>query len=94
MMIKKNWLTIGEVSGLVEVPIHTIRYWEDEFNGYLQPERTNGRQRRYNERSVQKILEIKSLLKVEKYSIAGARQVLDSRNGDGRYSDLKLEPIQ
>ena len=88
MMIKKNWLTIGEVSDLVGVPIHTIRYWEGEFNGYLRPERTNGRQRRYNEQSVQKILEIKSLLRKEKYSIAGARQVLDSRNGNDRYTGL------
>jgi len=88
MMIKKSWLTIGEVADLVGVPIHTIRYWEGEFNGYLRPERTNGRQRRYNEQSVQKILEIKSLLRKEKYSIAGARQVLDSRNGHSHYSGL------
>jgi DNA-binding transcriptional MerR regulator len=83
MMIKKDWLTIGEVSDMTNVPIHTIRYWESEFNGYLRPERTVGRQRRYNETSVQKIVEIKSLLKEEKYSIAGARQVLDSRPGEG-----------
>ena len=81
MMIKKDWLTIGEVSNLTGIPIHTIRYWENEFNGYLKPERTNGRQRRYDERAVRKILEIKTLLKKEKYSIAGARQVLDAQNG-------------
>ncbi|MBW1710928.1 MAG: MerR family transcriptional regulator [Deltaproteobacteria bacterium] len=78
MMIKKDWLTIGEVSYLTGIAIHTIRYWE-----YLEPERTNGRQRRYDESTVRKILEIKSLLKDEKYSIAGARQVLDSQNGNG-----------
>ncbi|MBW2139716.1 MAG: MerR family transcriptional regulator [Deltaproteobacteria bacterium] len=83
MMIKKDWLTIGEVSYLTGIAIHTIRYWENEFNGYLEPERTNGRQRRYDESTVRKILEIKSLLKDEKYSIAGARQVLDSQNGNG-----------
>ncbi|MBW2093202.1 MAG: MerR family transcriptional regulator [Deltaproteobacteria bacterium] len=85
MMIKKDWLTIGEVSSLTGVAIHTIRYWENEFEGYLEPQRTNGRQRRYNEDAVRKILEIKSLLKDEKYSIAGARQVLDSQNGNRNY---------
>jgi len=85
MIIKKDWLTIGEVSALTLVPIHTIRYWEEEFTGYLSPERTNGRQRRYNEMTVERILTIKSLLKDEKYSIAGARQILDSVSGKIRH---------
>jgi DNA-binding transcriptional MerR regulator len=76
MIIKKDWLTIGEVSELTGVPIHTLRYWETEFNGYFSPIRTSGRQRRYNEDAVGKVQEIKNLLKEEKYSIAGARQVL------------------
>jgi DNA-binding transcriptional MerR regulator len=77
MIIKKDWLTIGEVSDLTGVPIHTLRYWESEFNGYFSPLRTSGRQRRYNEEAVDRVLTIKSLLKEEKYSIAGAKQVLD-----------------
>ncbi|MEW6262383.1 MAG: MerR family transcriptional regulator [Thermodesulfobacteriota bacterium] len=79
MIIKKDWLTIGEVSDLTEVPIHTLRYWEGEFNGFFRPVRTSGRQRRYNEHTVERVLEIKTLLKDEKYSIAGARQVLARR---------------
>ena len=79
MMIKKDWLTIGEVSSMTGVPIHTLRYWESEFNTYFSPMRTTGRQRRYNEDAVQKVMEIKTLLKEEKYSIAGARQVLSRR---------------
>ncbi|MDR1297907.1 MAG: MerR family transcriptional regulator [Deltaproteobacteria bacterium] len=77
MIIKKDWLTIGEVSELTSVPIHTLRYWETEFSGYFNPLRTSGRQRRYNEEAVDRVLMIKSLLKEEKYSIAGAKQVLD-----------------
>lgn len=76
MIIKKDWLTIGEVSELTGVPIHTLRYWESEFNGYFSPLRTQGRQRRYDEEAVGRVLEIKTLLKEKKYSIAGARQVL------------------
>lgn len=76
MIIKKDWLTIGEVSEVTGVPIHTLRYWESEFDGYFSPLRTSGRQRRYDEEAVSRVLEIKALLKEEKYSIAGARQVL------------------
>lgn len=88
MMIKKDWLTIGEVSDLTDVPIHTLRYWEDEFNGFFHPVRTVGRQRRYDEGSVQRVMEIKNLLKEEKYSIAGARQVLARRNPQVMSPDL------
>ena len=49
MMIKKDWLTIGEVSHMTGVPIHTLRYWESEFADYFSPIRTPGRQRRYDE---------------------------------------------
>ncbi|MBU2551138.1 MAG: MerR family transcriptional regulator [Proteobacteria bacterium] len=79
MLIKKDWLTIGEVSDLTGVPIHTLRYWEGEFNGFFKPTRTSGRQRRYDEAAVQRVFEIKGLLKEERYSIAGARRVLARR---------------
>jgi DNA-binding transcriptional MerR regulator len=87
MMIQKDWLTIGEVADLTGVPIHTLRYWEGEFIDYFRPQRTTGRQRRYDEDSVRRVLEIKSLLKDEKYSIAGARQVLARRDSEEDYSD-------
>lgn len=93
MIIKKDWLTIGEVSEVAGVPIHTLRYWESEFDGYFSPLRTSGRQRRYDEEAVLRVLEIKALLKEEKYSIAGARQVLARKMelaaaGGGRESRL------
>ena len=87
MIIKKDWLTIGEVSELTGVPIHTLRYWESEFDGYFSPLRTSGRQRRYDEQAVDRVLEIKTLLKDEKYSIAGARQVLSRKPEPGRDLD-------
>jgi predicted site-specific integrase-resolvase len=77
LVITKDWLTIGEVSELTGVPIHTLRFWENEFSQYFSPIRTNGRQRRYNEEAVEAVQMIKNLLKEEKYSIAGARQVLE-----------------
>ena len=77
LVITKDWLTIGEVSELTGVPIHTLRFWENEFSQYFSPIRTNGRQRRYNEEAVEAVQTIKNLLKEEKYSIAGARQVLE-----------------
>jgi DNA-binding transcriptional MerR regulator len=93
MMIKKDWLTIGEVSAITDVPIHTLRYWEGEFNGYFRPLRTSGRQRRYDEETVQRVMEIKSLLKEEKYSIAGAKQVLARRDAATESEDYESDRI-
>ncbi|MDR2945491.1 MAG: MerR family transcriptional regulator [Candidatus Adiutrix sp.] len=96
MIIKKDWLTIGEVSELTGVPIHTLRYWESEFDGYFSPLRTSGRQRRYNEEAVGRVLEIKTLLKEEKYSIAGARQVLSRKMNldEGLMDDFVADKAQ
>lgn len=69
-------MSIGAVSALTGVEVHTLRYWEKEFSEFLQPKRTGGKQRRYTADDVTLILEIKRLLKQEMYSIAGARRVL------------------
>jgi DNA-binding transcriptional MerR regulator len=93
MMIKKDWLTIGEVADMIAVPIHTLRYWESEFGEFFNPLRTTGRQRRYDEEAVQRIIEIKTLLKEEKYSIAGARQVLAKRDDSDLFVKGSLRPL-
>ncbi|MGC8783217.1 MAG: MerR family transcriptional regulator [Armatimonadota bacterium] len=69
-------MSIGAVSALTGVEVHTLRYWEKEFSEFLKPRRTGGKQRRYSADDVTLILEIKRLLKQEMYSIAGARRVL------------------
>lgn len=71
-------LGIGDISKLLGVADHTIRYWEKEFSKHLSPTRTKGRQRRYGENDINMLNKIKDLLKVEGYSIKGAKRILDS----------------
>ncbi|MBL8065508.1 MAG: MerR family transcriptional regulator [Chthonomonadaceae bacterium] len=69
--------TASEITG---VEIHTLRYWEREFAGYLNPVRTTGGQRRYRPDDIQAVLVLKKLLREQMFSIAGARKHLaDSR---------------
>ncbi len=68
--------SIGEVEKMVELPSHTLRYWEKEFDDFLSPSRSLGKQRRYAGGDLETIRLIKKLLKEEKFSIAGARQQL------------------
>lgn len=77
-------LRIGDVAGMTNVSIHTLRYWENVFGGVINPCRSKGGQRTYCERDLEMIVEIKRLLKEEGYSIGGARRILKNVGGDGR----------
>ncbi len=70
-------LPIGTVSQVTGIEIHTLRYWESEFDEFLKPVRTAGGQRRYTADDIAVVLDIKRLLRQEKYSIEGARQELN-----------------
>ena len=71
---------IGDVARFLDVPAHTLRFWEKEFSFFLAPTRTTGRQRRYDDADMLRLDRIKHLLKVEGYSIAGAKRILHKEN--------------
>jgi DNA-binding transcriptional MerR regulator len=73
---------IGDVSKLCEIPAYTIRYWEKEFKEYFSPLRTIGKQRRYSDDHIRRILQIKKLLWQDRFSIQGAKRLL-KRDGYG-----------
>jgi DNA-binding transcriptional MerR regulator len=66
---------IGEVSQIVGVKPHVLRYWETEFP-MIKPYKKDSKQRLYRKRDLRLLLIIKKLLYEEMYTIAGAKQVL------------------
>ena len=70
--------SISQVNALTGVPKPTLRFWEKEFKEYLEPLRTSGNQRRYNEQTVDTIRRINHLVKVEGYTLEGAKKKLES----------------
>ncbi len=75
----ENMLSIGDICRFLELPTHTLRYWEKEFREFLSPVRTQGRQRRYTDEDIERVCQIKKLLKQDGYSIAGAKKILSLR---------------
>ncbi|MFZ0390341.1 MAG: MerR family transcriptional regulator [Calditrichia bacterium] len=75
-MKKNGHLKVRDVCKLVGISPHTLRYWEKEFSGYLQPPRTPGGHRLYDDHNLRKLLEIKHLLKDQFYSIKGVKKIL------------------
>ena len=78
-MTYEQFQNISNVSKNIGVPTHTIRYWEKEFSAFLSPPRPNGGHRRYGTYEIDLLKRIKYMLREEKYSIAGARQKLQSQ---------------
>jgi DNA-binding transcriptional MerR regulator len=69
-------VSISTASKITQVEVHTLRYWEKEFCEFLNPERTEGGQRRYRPVDIRTVFILKRLLREEMFSIAGARKHL------------------
>lgn len=71
----KRYFRIGEVSRIIGVEPYVLRFWESEFP-QIRPARADSRQRTYQKKDLEIILEIKRLLYEEKLTIEGARNRL------------------
>lgn len=71
----KLYYRIGEVSDIVGVEPHVLRYWETEFRS-IRPQKSSKGQRVYSRRDVEKLLRVKDLLRNQGFTIAGARKRL------------------
>ena len=76
-MKSARMFSIGQVNAITGIPKPTIRYWEKEFKDFLDPARTTGNQRRYDERAIADLERVNYLVKVQGYTIDGARRKLD-----------------
>ena len=85
----KLYFRIGEVSKLVAVPTHVLRFWETEFKK-IRPKRTPTGQRLYTQKDIRLILKIKNLLYEKRFTIEGARQHLGSVPKEQTGIDRKL----
>lgn len=75
----KFYFQIAEVCELTRLPKSVLRFWESEFN-MLKPSRTESGRRLYRRKDVLLLFKIKHLLYESKFTIEGARNVLESRN--------------
>lgn len=69
----KIYFKIGEVSEILGLQPHVLRYWENEFD-VLSPTKSKSGQRLYRRKDVEILDMIKDLLHRQKFTIKGARQ--------------------
>ena len=88
---EKVYFRIGEVSSLVGVEPHVLRYWESEFK-VIKPHKGGSLQRLYRRKDLDLILKIKKLLYEEGFTIAGAKKkIRDLERLENKPLKLKLE---
>ena len=77
----RRYFRIGEASRIVGVEPYVLRYWENEFP-QLRPRRADSRQRTYQKKDLETLLEIKRLLYDERMTIEGAKMRLKKERSE------------
>jgi DNA-binding transcriptional MerR regulator len=85
----KLYFRIGEVSEIVGVKEHVLRYWESEFE--LQPRRSTAGQRLYQQEDIARFLRLRKLLHDQGFTIAGARKAIRADAASGKKKTVGVE---
>jgi len=91
--LKKLYYSISEVSKLTGLEQYILRYWETEFE-QLKPGKNRAGNRIYTNKDIKLILQIKRLLREEKYTIEGAKKILADINIDTLLTNTNEEQKQ
>lgn len=79
-MENEYFASINEVSKRLDVPAHTLRYWEKQFPSAIKPTTGAGGRRYYRTETVDKLVVIKDLLYTHGMTIAGVKKLLRDGN--------------
>jgi len=77
MKMQKRKFRIGELAKELDVERFVIRFWEKEF--FIKATRSQGGQRFYHEKDLERFKQIKELLYDKGFTIAGARKQLKGK---------------
>ena len=85
--IEKLYYRIGEAATLVGVKPHVLRHWETEFQT-IRPRKSKSGQRIYTKDQITMLLKVRTLLREQRFTIAGAKRAL--RTGTGMETPVLL----
>ena len=91
--ITKLYYTISEVAHLMEEEAHVLRYWESEFD-VLRPRKNRAGKRVYTKDDIDIVYRIRHLLRDEKFTIDGARQILKKEKKASKVDSTSIEELK
>lgn len=80
MVDKEYFSSINDVSKRLNIPAHTLRYWEKQFPTAIKPTTGAGGRRYYRAETVEKLMVIKDMLYTHGMTIAGVKKLLRDGN--------------
>jgi len=82
--VEKLYYSIGEVSEMLDVPVSTVRFWENEFD-VLKPMKNKKGNRLFTPADIKNLKIIHRLVKEEGMTLAGAKKKLSEKWEDADY---------
>ena len=93
--LKKLYYTIGEVAEMFDVNTSLIRFWEKEFK-QIKPKKNSKGNRLFTVKDIQTFSSIYQLVKVEGFTLEGAKKMLKSGNSipinDSSNEEVSVQP--
>ena len=84
------FVPINDIAKRLDIPAHTLRYWEKQFPNVIKPTTGAGGRRYYRPEVVEKIATIKTLLYDRGMTIAGVKKMV--HNGEFSNPDIVENP--
>lgn len=92
--LTKLYYSIGEVAEMFDVNTSLIRFWEEEFPT-IHPKKNKKGNRLFSPKNIEEINKIYQLVKVEGYTLDGARKALKKggKTDDFQQNNFNKEEI-
>jgi DNA-binding transcriptional MerR regulator len=91
--VEKLYYAIGEVAEILEVPISTVRFWENEFD-ILKPMKNKKGNRLFTQTDIKNLRIIHHLVKEEGMTLSGAKKRLSEKWDETDYKFEINESLQ
>jgi DNA-binding transcriptional MerR regulator len=88
--VEKLFYTIGEVAEMLNVPVSTVRFWENEFD-ILKPRKNKKGNRLFTSGDIKNLKIIHQLVKEKGMTLSGAKKQLSAKWDE---TDYKYEISQ
>ncbi len=88
----KMFYSIGEVAGILDIPVTTVRFWERSFE-ILRPGKDEKGHRRFSVADLENLKVIYHLVKERGMTLEGARQYLKGKRGKAQYDQEVMDKL-
>lgn len=88
--VEKLYYSIGEASEMLDVPVSTVRFWENEFD-VLKPMKNKKGNRLFTQKDIKNLRIIHHLVKEDGMTLAGVKKRLSEKWDE---TDHKFEIVE